>query len=294
MVVSRLISLDLNANETHEATDWQIATDEAFTNVIIDSVEDHVNKTIKYFPDVLDTTVEYYGRARLLLNTGYTEWGNLDIFIPKYINDTDIMTDLPTVVNTPIVTTNSPANAHTLAIFNIATSPFVTGGNATHESTTWVIEDVEGNVVYKKIRDKYHKTTLVVNDVLLKDSSLYRIKAYHHSSSDDTSYPGTLTIVTGSTTNTKIVSNINGLNVTVPNIVDVKYYPGTSSVTYEVYSISDNEVSLLLNGVTTSGTPGGVYTFTIPANTLVSGLIHIVRVRSDLDTTFETSIFTTY
>ena len=56
-----------NANYTHSSTDWQIADDAQFSNVIYESLNDATNKTELEVPStvVLQSSTNYYVRTRL-------------------------------------------------------------------------------------------------------------------------------------------------------------------------------------------------------------------------------------
>ena len=87
--MSTLIRLSTNPpslppNVVHESTDWEIATDPNFNNIIEKSYNDTINLT--EFTTVVDQIGPYYARSRVRLSAGTLEWSNIvvcgeDIFI---------------------------------------------------------------------------------------------------------------------------------------------------------------------------------------------------------------------
>ena len=143
MVTLRIVNLDLGPSVTHKATDWDVATDPLFKDIILTSREDDKNLTFISFNETLDPTKKYYARARALLSTGYTAWGNIDVFTPYDINDIEIDIERPSLVTAPIITTNFDPNHHPLALFSINFTGFSTTTSATLESTSVIIKDIK-------------------------------------------------------------------------------------------------------------------------------------------------------
>lgn len=187
MVVIRITDLDIPTGVTHLATDWQIATDELFSNVIIESLDDQTNLTSITFNDSLDPDDRYYARARVLLTTGWTIWGNIDIFIIEDVFDTDDNLDMPGVITPPTITTDSDVNNHIPSLFNISVSGFSTTGTGSHHATSYFIVDLDGKYIWSDVYDEINKDTILIDEIILEPGKVYLIKAMLHSTSGDTS-----------------------------------------------------------------------------------------------------------
>ena len=62
--------------DTHSASDWQLATDAAFNNIVVDTVNDGVAKTSWSVTGLINNTI-YYVRVRHIgTSFGYSEWSN--------------------------------------------------------------------------------------------------------------------------------------------------------------------------------------------------------------------------
>ena len=72
-----------SGSDTHQFTDWQIATDNAFTNIISQSISDTVNK-ISWVSGTLQPATTYYARVRYKGNAyGYSNWSSIITFTTK-------------------------------------------------------------------------------------------------------------------------------------------------------------------------------------------------------------------
>lgn len=118
---------------THTRTDWEIATDYLFTNVVESSYDDPVNLT-QFTPTSLSFDTLYYVRARYKDNLGS---------LSEYSSATSFYTDTQTNVNPKIDRPQilSPVNTATGVSVQptISASGFVGANNATHVSSTWEI-----------------------------------------------------------------------------------------------------------------------------------------------------------
>lgn len=69
--------------DTHEGTDWQVATDIGFTNLVADIVNDVNNKT-SWTVSGLEVSTTYYARVRYKgTSMGYSNWSNISTFTTK-------------------------------------------------------------------------------------------------------------------------------------------------------------------------------------------------------------------
>jgi len=290
-VVLRIASLDLPQSVVHKATDWQVSTDLLFSNIILQSNQDEVNKTKIVFNESLDPTIKYYARARSLLDpTGYTIWGNIDIFTPVDVNDTNLDQDIPSLLSVPKITTNYLQNEHSSTFFKIFATGFSSVGNATHTDTTWVIEDINGDVVWSSIRDNENKTSISVNDLVLKQDNCYNIKVLFNSTSNDVSQTGTHTIVVGNNKYTKLLSNTHNLNIGIDNTLVFAEFYGITYMELEILNVRVNSVERVFNILSETETKQ----ITIPAFTLKQNEQYIVKAKTNLDTTHTVYNLSTY
>lgn len=72
-------------SDTHQWTDWQVATDAGFTTIVSQSLSDTVNK-LSWTSGTLSVNTTYYARVRHKGNAfGYSNWSNVVSFTTKAI-----------------------------------------------------------------------------------------------------------------------------------------------------------------------------------------------------------------
>ena len=292
MVIGRILDVDLGPSVTHIATDWEISTDPLFDSsaTVCSSIEDHTNLTDIVFTEVLDPTIKYYGRARVLLSTGYTIWGNIHVFVPKAVEDLGIDMDIPSNISIPRITLSDPAEHFPVIGYTITASDFSVNGDAVHESTTWLIEDNEGDIVYKSIMDNINLDSISVFDYILKSNTVYRIRVIFHSSSNDTSQIATKTIVTSGNKDVVILTKLYEVDYTKDLVIKLLPKLGAANTTAKLYFIGDNEYKEIWNTVKTVD----MFNITIPNSVLHNSTLYLLKVKTDLDTDFTTELFSTY
>lgn len=279
--------LALDDQIDHLATDWEVSTTVAFNNVVLRSLADYTNKRSIMFDAVLNPNVKYYARARALLSTGYTTWGNLDVFLPTSINDLRETGDIPTRISAPILSTDSVISGHSNTMFNISATGFSVIGGADHNATSWFIEDVEGNIIWKRVREEIYKTSILVNDVLLEDNKIYRIKAMFHSTSNDVSQISTLTIHVVGDTDIELVSFLDNVDVAVSNTLVVANIPNVTEFTWEIIYYNNGLMESVWIGVSDTNE------VVLPDSTLTFGNVYLLRIKTDIKNIWKYYIFTT-
>lgn len=237
MVIARIEELLLEDGVTHVATDWQISREESFATRELESIQDKVNKSAIIWNDILDPNVKWYARARALLSTGYTIWGNVDIFRPENDDYIDAIEDIPTRISIPQISTNSDQNLHDTTLFTIVANGYDVIGTASHVATTWIIEDIDSNVVHASVYDTNNLSTYVLKNVILSDNSIYRIKAMFHSTTGDISPIGSYLIKTSQTSEITLLTYLDYVEVGDP--INLRLYPieGVTEVTWELVSL---------------------------------------------------------
>lgn len=264
MVVIRITDLDLPVGVTHNATDWQVATDPLFTNIILESMDDEVNLTSKTFNDILDPDDKYYARARSLLSTGWTIWGNLDVFIVDDVYTTDDNLDMPGTITPPVITTDSIITEHLPTLFNISVSGFNTTGTGSHQATSYFITTLDGEVLWSDVFDEINKDKILIDELLLKEGNVYYLKAMFHSSSFDVSQLSSKLIHIPDS-KIEIEGMIYDLDTTVDIELRISNKCDIASSSWKIYDVKEDGLHSLVMFNNIVGKPG---TIVIPAGTL--------------------------
>jgi len=276
MIISRITDLDLPSGVTHVATDWQIADDLLFSNIVVESNYDQTNLTYIVFPDKLDPEVKYYGRARVLLSTGYTEWGNIDVFIPKDINEIAVDYDFPSLVSLPVISTDSDLNNHKPTMFTITASNYGVVGTGTHTATTWLVTDINDNIVWSSIYDLNNIDTIHFTKRILKENEIYKIKVMFHSSSNDTSQLATKMIhVNKSDPRIILLNDLSTMDKNIDNTLSIKFIHLLDQVEWKISEIVDEYENVVFNSTVTTDPKTDTL---LPANTLEKGKFYLIAI----------------
>jgi hypothetical protein len=196
--------------DTHYSSDWQIATDAGFTNIVKSTTDDTVNKSSWLVSGLVDLTT-YYARVRYKgANFGYSDWSTVISFTTIQANS----------INTPSV--NSPVNAADGVSLSptLTSSAFsVTGGSDTHQSSDWQIATDAGftNIVKSTTGDTVNKTSWSITGLTTGMRYYVRVRykgiVLPYSAWSTTIYFGTIhvntpTITSPSTGSTGLMPNI--------------------------------------------------------------------------------------
>lgn len=241
-----LESLKLRNHEDHIATRWQVSTTKNYSDIICDSGVDKINKLSKTFRyENVIPGKKYWSRCKVLLSTGWTEWSNFDVCIPKTINDIPGREFLPSVIASPCVYTDSVADAHLPIGFNIKVKDFGAKGDSTHLATSYFIEKLSGEVVWKRLYDRIQKYHYHVNDIMLKPDTIYRVRAVFHSSSYDASVVSTKTILVADKSKDvnilRLTEQLKKINFETKKDIYSEFvkHEGVDTVEISIYSYSD-------------------------------------------------------
>lgn len=295
MIIGSILELDLDNQEKHLRTSWQISDTKDFTNIIAESLDDDVNLLSIIFPDITPTKdQELYGRARVLTTNGWSTYNNLDI-VSRDLDDEIFI--LPSRISVPRLYTSkydSKANRvptddltpenHPLTLFYISNDESYTViGDSEHIASTWLIEDLEGNVVWKSIKNRKDLNIIKVDDLILERNKVYTARHIMHSSTNDISdctsykfqtvglYNHAMYAWLENTFNHLPVDYQNGFEVTVP------YDQGITDVFIEIYVNKNDKLSLVLDMQLNNGNrvlqigpnvirPNGLYTILFKSN----------------------------
>jgi len=259
MVVS---DLDLGPDVQHKSTDWQIALDPLFKNVILESLNDSENKLIKIFNEPADPRKKYYGRSRILLSTGYTEWSNIDVFYAEDVDELDALADIPSRASSYVLTTDSDVNNHVPTLFTMSIPQPSIDGTATHVATNWFIENMNGDIIWKKLKSD-NKLSILVDDLILKPNQVYRLRASVVLSSGDVSNVTSITIFVPDEPRIKIIKEVIDPDINQDYDVLIFKDPRFTSVTYKLYTKDNNTIYKLTEHTDNTS---NMYRFTIPSS----------------------------
>jgi len=251
MVILMISPLVLSEGYTHEATDYQISTDPLFSDdsIVAEVFDDKENKFIKTFDLNLDTEIEYYARARCVLNKLTTEWSNIDIVLPKDASTLDLVMDTPSVVSIPSVYLDYELDNIPTTFFTITTNNIVTTSNARHKFTTYIITDTDGNVYVSNIEDRENLTTFKVIKDKLVENKTYILYVQHGSTSGDVSDFGKVVFKTTSFKDVDIISNtdlVKGEDL----LIKLVAVDNVDKIFTHLYAVSYTD-NMLLAGMTT-------------------------------------------
>ncbi len=175
----------------HTGTSWEVSKDPLFTSGL--SLASSLNDTVNLLSyDVsIDDSVKgiLYVRTMYHFSNGSTSgWSNVVPFDSLQIG----LKVSNSSISTPKVSyeLDYEGNAAGHLIINTSNFQLFTGiGN--HDSTTWMITDIDGKVVFERKNDKDNLTSFIVDleDMVL--NKLYLIKAQYHSTNNDDSNFGT-------------------------------------------------------------------------------------------------------
>lgn len=167
-ILKTSVFVNSDPNVTHSATQFQIATDSGFSNIIYDSGSVTTDPLQHQVPTAeLTPFTVYYVRARHKGAT--TSWSNYSATVA--------FTTIAISVSTPAITASAIGpNSVTLT-----TSAFgVSGGVDTHQSSDWEIRtgaNGGGSIVASSINNTTNKTSITLGD--LAPSTTYYFRARH-------------------------------------------------------------------------------------------------------------------
>lgn len=160
-----------NADQ-HANSDWQIATDAEFNQVVWESLNDSENLASITISDALPINTSLHARHRQTgQQLGTTAWQSVafttvDQYIirPTITSPADGETDVP---EQPIIETS---------VFE--TYP---AGVDTHRATSWWVYDADDNVLWESLEDTQNLNSIAIpSGVLSEGGAVHRVTARHH------------------------------------------------------------------------------------------------------------------
>lgn len=293
MVYIKVIDFDLEDGIDIISTTYEVSTHKLFLPdaIVCSSKDDKVNKTNIIFNDVLDPTIKYYARAKMKLSTGMTIWGNITIFIAKDINEVALDVDLPSRVSIPIITSSGTPDDHPVSLFKIFATGYSVIGDASHDRTSWIIEDSYGKVVWTSLDDKINKVSIEVNDILLEGNKTYRIRALFISTSNDVSQVATKTFVTNNNDYVTLLTSLSDYSIDKDKRLVIAYDAGLVESDWELYVIKDTFSKKIWSKYNNNDNPTNVV---VPKHTLQDKLKYVLKIKTNLHDEWKHIPFTTY
>jgi len=286
MLYLRMSDLLLSTPVTHLKSDWQVARDLKFTNIAAQSIGDAVNLTSILLTTQLDPGVNYYARSRAMLSTGYTAWSNIDIFAPQDVLAKQTQTLLPSLVSIPTISISTGPNGVSVYNTAVAVGTVSTLGGAQHTASTYMVEDMQGNIVWLDLANKANLTSINIPPGYLEPDRAYRLRVMIHVDSMDTSQLITQTFRTEPRSSGLITSTISNIDSTALNVVGLNAVVPANS-TAAIYALINNAVV----PVVTLSAIGAV--ISIPANTLNPATKYLMRVTTPTPDMWDQLVFNT-
>jgi len=290
MIYLRITDLLLSPPVTHTSTDWQVADDLQFTNIIAESIGDVTNRSSILFDVRLSSTTKYYARSRVLLSTGYTAWSNIDIFTPSDITDSGVNAPIPSLVTLPTISITGGPSAVTLMNPVITLGSISTTNGAQHMSTTYLIEDMNGAPVWLSAKDVPGKTSKTIPIGKLTENTMYRLRILVHVDSEDTSQLCTYTFKTENRTHGLVISSLASISPIVDKVIDVNIQYGITYANATLYSMLNGNATL---AGTYNGAGANSNIITIPATSLKPLSTYLLHISTNDASIWDQKLFTT-
>lgn len=180
------------------ATSYQVSRLPDFNKteyIIVNDIEDTKNLFYKEFPINIDKYETLYVR---------TKFHYSDI---KYQDDWSPIVPLKgeqvgiklsgTIVSTPKVNTSiSYDNINTGEIIVTTSDMRLYSGAGIHKSSSWILADIDGNEIYKRLKDEDNLTSFNIDARLIKPAKAYIMKVRHHTDTNADSNYGKSIIIT--------------------------------------------------------------------------------------------------
>lgn len=273
-----------NNNVRIQAMDWQVAEDETFRNIVLRSENDTRNLSSIVFTDILDPNTKWHARARALIkDSGWTVWGNLDVLNYQQSEEVINSETIPSRISAPVITTSSNPDNHEATLFSIFANGFDVVGNSVHESTSWLIEDIDGRLMWSDVKDTINKKKVDFKNMVLRNNTIYRIRAMFHSSSGDSSTISCYTVRVGSNNALELVTYLDNVDyrkdfevVAVATDMDTP----VDSISWQIISMANTNAEIIFSKTTTGAEYGKM---TIPANLLKDDTVYVLKLKPNVE-----------
>lgn len=236
-IVSTAFSV-LTGIEEHTSSNWQIASDTGFNNIVYQSIDDTVNKTSINVTNLPVNTTLYIRVRHTGITLGASEWSNtISIFTKASYSNSP---------NTPAITSPTNNAVDILNDHTFTSSIFAVGsGSDTHASSDWQIaSDSEFNDIILSISASASNKTSWTPDTLACNGSYYVRVRYNGSYTGASEWSTPIGFTTAETyiTTPSIISPANEAIEQTPSIT-ITSSAYTSNYTGDIHTSSDWEVA---------------------------------------------------
>jgi len=246
MLTLRMAKWPTDTGLYHTGTTWEIATDNTFTNILDTSYNDEVYLEIYYSQVVIPNDSEYYARSKRHFSDGtITDWIG-----PVKLLPIDASSSIDITPEVYVERPHTSLDKLELIDDNKLTITLKTGAfrcdTDGHKSTSWVLKDGMGKVIYINMHDEVNKTELVLlkSEVDIGNVNKLVLEATHNTINGFESKYGTTTVSLTKfkfeiTSNTHSVSPLVDCKITFDLLTGLfDPYPITKALLYD----SDNNV----------------------------------------------------
>lgn len=174
---------------THVLSRFQVAKDSGFTNLVHNTVVTSGNLT-QFSVEDMELSTKYYAR----LQYGDSE-SNLSAYSPVVEFRTTAKTIAKPVASIPTGVTN----VKNLPVFTSSAFSAVPAGSDTLVSTSWVLKNAQGVVIWESLLDSINKMTITPPDGVLETSKTYTIEVKHNGAFSSSPFSDPLSFVTSNT-----------------------------------------------------------------------------------------------
>ena len=231
---------------------WYLARDKEFTDIVVQSIENTVNKSNIQFNIELDLGVKYYAKSRIVYNKGFSNYSNINVFVAKDLNEIELDLYAPTKISRPDITILPAETEKPIAMLEFSGGPFISKYNILQKTATYILEDVNGKVIWSRINDSTNLENIVL-PIALQENSAYRLMIAYEGKNNNTSQFAIETFVTG-----KNDINVSNTISAVPSGVDLTFTTdiveyGLASVEYKLYAeggfLVDSKTIMAIEGI---------------------------------------------
>ena len=222
-------------DQTHESSDWQVATDAGFTNVVASQTDSTTNK-VSWTTGQLAVNTVFYARVRYKTVVGYvSNWSSTISFTTK-----------TTYVTTPSVTAPSNGATNQGSTVSYTSSAFASGFTGeTHDTSDWQLATDSGfsTIVKSVTNSSTHKVTWSTTELSINTTYYARVR-YKGSNGVYSAWSTAISFTTASTfiTTPSITAPTNGAT-DQSNTVSVTSNAFSSTYSGDTHTNSDWQIA---------------------------------------------------
>lgn len=279
----------VNGSDTHQSSDWQVASDSGFTSLKVNIKADSANKTSLTLSTTLTPGNTYYARVRYIgTSYGGSDWS----MAVSFTVDEVVQPTITNPVDGATGTTVSPT---------LEGSAFSVGSSDTHTSSDWQIASDAGfsSIIWESLSDALHLTQITASGLSTRTSYYIRVRYYGDEfGASEWSTPVSFTtadIYTETPSITSPTDNAQHQRLT-PSITGSAFNTVNGSDTHQStdwqVSSTSNFSAILWESI---GDLSNLTSVTVPGRNLAAGTTYYLRVRytgADFGTSGWSSVIT--